>query len=206
MSSNNNRFTTPKGLAQYPSIKTPDTKFNPEGDYKVNLVMEDDEKTNALVSKLEAILKDFYENDDDVLYAISKGRKVVTQDIYEKDEEGRIVMKFKQKAVITKKDGSKIPVKIRQFDSKGKPIDVNIGRDSVIKVSFTANPYYMPSTRTCGLSLRLLAVQVISLNEFGDASASSYGFEEEEEGYNGEEPEDSSKSFEDIDNDVPGDF
>lgn len=205
MSSNNNRFTTPKGLAQYPSIKTPDTKFNPEGDYKVNLVMEDDEKTNALVSKLEAILGDFYENDDDVLYAISKGRKVVTQDIYEKDEEGRIVMKFKQKAVITKKDGSKIPVKIRQFDSKGKPIDVNIGRDSVIKVSFTANPYYMPSTRTCGLSLRLLAVQVISLNEFGDASASSYGFEEEE-GYNGEEPEDSSKSFEDIDNDVPGDF
>lgn len=205
MSSNNNRFTTPKGLAQYPSIKTPDTKFNPEGDYKVNLVMEDDEKTNALVSKLDAILEDFYENDDDVLYAISKGRKVVTQDIYEKDEEGRIVMKFKQKAVITKKDGSKIPVKIRQFDSKGKPIDVNIGRDSVIKVSFTANPYYMPSTRTCGLSLRLLAVQVISLNEFGDASASSYGFEEEE-GYNGEEPEDSSKSFEDIDNDVPGDF
>lgn len=205
MSSNNNRFTTPKGLAQYPSIKTPDTKFNPEGDYKVNLVMEDDEKTNALVSKLEAILEDFYENDDDVLYAISKGRKVVTQDIYEKDEEGHIVMKFKQKAVITKKDGSKIPVKIRQFDSKGEPIDVNIGRDSVIKVSFTANPYYMSFTRTCGLSLRLLAVQVISLNEFGDSSASSYGFEEEE-GYNGEESEDSSKSFEDIDNDVPGDF
>lgn len=205
MSSNNNRFTTPKGLAQYPTLKTPDTKFNPEGDYKVNLVMEDDEKTNSLVAKLEAALEDFYENDDNVKQAISKGRKVVTQDIYEKDEEGRIVMKFKQKAVITKKDGSKIPVKIRQFDSKGKPIDVNIGRDSVIKVSFTANPYYMPSTRTCGLSLRLLAVQVISLNEFGDASASSYGFEEEE-GYNGEEPEDSSKSFEDIDNDVPGDF
>lgn len=84
MSSNNNRFTTPKGLAQYPSIKTPDTKFNPDGDYKVNLVMEDDEKTNALVSKLQAILEDFYENDDDVLYAISKGRKVVTQDIYER--------------------------------------------------------------------------------------------------------------------------
>lgn len=205
MSINNNRFTTPKGLAQYPALKTPDTKFNPEGDYKVNLVMEDDEKTNSLVSKLEAVLEDFYENDDNVKQAISKGRKVVTQDIYEKDEEGCIVMKFKQKAVITKKDGSKIPVKIRQFDSKGKPIDVNIGRDSVIKVSFTANPYYMPSTRTCGLSLRLLAVQVISLNEFGDSSASSYGFEEEE-GYNGEEPEDSSKSFEEIDDDVPGDF
>lgn len=205
MSSNNNRFTTPKGLAQYPALKTPDTKFNPEGDYKVNLVMEDDEKTNAIVSKLKAILEDFYENDDNVKQAIAKGRKVVTQDIYEKDEEGRIVMKFKQKAVITKKDGSKITVKIRQFDSKGKPLDVNIGRDSVIKVCFSANPYYMPSTRTCGLSLRLLAVQVISLNEFGDSSASSYGFEEEE-GYNGEEPEDSSKSFEDINDDVPGDF
>lgn len=102
-------------------------------------------------------------------------------------------------------DGSKISVKIRQFDSKGKPIDVNIGRDSVIKVSFSANPYYMPSTRTCGLSLRLLAVQVITLNEFGDSSASSYGFEEEE-GYNSEESEDSPKNFEDLDEDVPGDF
>lgn len=205
MSINNNRFTTPKGLAQYPALKTTDTKFNPEGDYKVNLVMEDDEKTNALVQKLEAILEDFYENDDNVKQAIAKGRKVVTQDIYEKDEEGRIVMKFKQKAVITKKDGSRITVKIRQFDSKGKPLDVNIGRDSVIKVCFSANPYYMPSTRTCGLSLRLLAVQVISLNEFGDSSASSYGFEEEE-GYTGEEHSDSYKSFEDVDDDVPGDF
>lgn len=206
MTNNNNRFTTPKGFAQYPSLKTPDTKFNPEGDYKVNLAMDDTEKTNALVSKLEAVLEDFYENDDNVKQALAKGRKVTMQDIYEKDDEGRIVMKFKQKAVITKKDGSKITVKIRQFDSKGKPIDVNIGRDSVIKVSFSANPYYMPSTRTCGLSLRLLAVQVIELNEFGDSSASSYGFEEEE-GYNSEESsEDSAKSFDDLDDDVPGDF
>lgn len=205
MTNNNTRFTTPKGLAQYPSLKTPDTKFNPEGDFKVNLAMDDDEKTNALVSKLEAVLEDFYEHDDNVKQALAKGRKVTMQDIFEKDDEGRIIMKFKQKAVITKKDGSKIQVKVRQFDSKGKPIDVNIGRDSVIKVSFSANPYYMPSTRTCGLSLRLLAVQVVTLNEFGDASASSYGFEEEE-GYNGEESEDSPKNFEDLDEDVPGDF
>lgn len=145
MSSNNNRFTTPKGLAQYPALKTPDTKFNPEGDYKVNLVMEDDEKTNTLVSKLEAILEDFYENDDNVKQAISKGRKVVTQDIYEKDEEGRIVMKFKQKAVITKKDGSKIPVKIRQFDSKGSPLT------SISVETVSSSCPSLPTRTTCPL-------------------------------------------------------
>ena len=29
------RYVTPKGAAQYPKLNQPDTKFNPDGDYKV---------------------------------------------------------------------------------------------------------------------------------------------------------------------------
>lgn len=177
---NNVRLTTPKGLAQYPSLKEPDTRFDPAGVYKVNLVMDDNNETNALINKLTQILEDFYDNDDNVKQAIAKGRKVSMADIYENDNEGNIILKFKQKAVITKKDGTEIPVTIRQFDSKGKPMSAEIGRDSVIKVAFTPSPYYMPSTRTCGLSLRLNAVQVIDLVEFSGGTADSYGFGEEE--------------------------
>lgn len=100
---NSIRLTTPKGYAQYPYLLEPDTKFNPEGDYKVNLAMDDNEATNKLIAKLEQILDDFYEENEDVAKAQAKGRKVAKADIFENDEEGRIVLKFKQKAVITKR-------------------------------------------------------------------------------------------------------
>ena len=34
------KYTTPKGVAQYPYLDKPDTKFNPQGDYKLNLVLD----------------------------------------------------------------------------------------------------------------------------------------------------------------------
>lgn len=181
---NDIRLTTPKGYAQYPYLKDPDTKFNPDGDYKVNLAMDDNEATGKLIAKLQQMLEDFYDNDEEIAKAVAKGRKVVMSDIYEKDEEGRIVLKFKQKAKITKKNGEKIDIKLPQFDSRGKPMEAaNIGRDSVIKINFSIRPYYLPTTKTCGLSLRPVAVQVIKLNEFtGGGSAESYGFDDEGEG------------------------
>lgn len=193
---NSIRLNTPKGYAQYPYLLKPDTKFNPEGDYKVTLAMEDNEASRKLINKLEQILDDFYESDSQVANAINRGKKLSKADIYEIDAEGRICLKFKQKAVITKKDGTKSSVKIAQFDTKGTPISVNIGRDSVLKISFDVRPYYALAMKSVGLSLRPVAVQVINLKEFGgNASASSYGFSTDEEGY--EAAEDSEPPFED---------
>lgn len=205
---NNIRFTTPKGYAQYPYLLEPDTKFNPDGDYKVNLALDDTDMTLGLLSKLNRVLDDFYESDEEVAKALAKGRKVQLADIYERDEEGRYVLKFKQKAKITKKDGTKFDVKLPQFDSKGKPISVNIGRDSVIKINFSVRPYFMPSTRTCGLSLRPVAVQVIELREFSNTgSADSYGFGEEEGGYTGSnETPFAEEDYDNEDNSNRGDF
>jgi hypothetical protein len=58
---NDIRLTTPKGYAQYPYLKDPDTKFNPDGDYKVNLAMDDNEATGKLIAKLQETLEDFYD-------------------------------------------------------------------------------------------------------------------------------------------------
>lgn len=205
---NDIRLTTPKGYAQYPYLKDPDTKFNPDGDYKVNLAMDDNEVTGKLIAKLQQILEEFYDNDEEVAKAIAKGRKVVMTDIFEKDEEGRLVLKFKQKAKITKKNGEKIDVKLPQFDSRGKPMEAaNIGRDSVIKVNFSVRPYYLPTTKTCGLSLRPVAIQVIDLREFtGGGSAESYGFSDEGEGYEAPSSEEPWKEHEDDDNENHSDF
>ena len=41
-------FTTPKGIAQYPWLSTPDTKFSEEGEYKVNLIVPKQEAIPVL--------------------------------------------------------------------------------------------------------------------------------------------------------------
>ena len=41
-------FTTPQGVAQYPWLSKPDTKFSEEGDYKVNLIIAKEEALPTL--------------------------------------------------------------------------------------------------------------------------------------------------------------
>jgi hypothetical protein len=41
-------FTTPKGVAQYPWLSKPDTKFSEEGEYKVNLILPKQEAIPVL--------------------------------------------------------------------------------------------------------------------------------------------------------------
>ena len=38
-------FTTPQGVAQYPWLSKPDTKFSEEGEYKVNVILTKEEAT-----------------------------------------------------------------------------------------------------------------------------------------------------------------
>lgn len=181
----NERLTTPKGIANYPYLSTPDTKFDQEGVFKVSLHCDDNEATQKLITKLEEIRDHFYDNSEDVAKAIKARKKITKADVCEFDEEGNVVFKFKQRAKIKCKDGSILDVKIPHFDSKGNPVKCNVGRDSVIRVSFTANPYYTPSTKIVGVSLRPVAVQVIELKEFVGGTAKDYGFDEEEGGYEG---------------------
>lgn len=189
MTKNNIRFTTPTGFAQYPYLNSPDTKFNPEGDYRVNLLLPEDDKTKELIDKLGAVLIKFMETSDDVKRAQSQRKTVTKGDIVTYDEEGNVIFKFKQKAVIHTKGGKDLKVNIPIFDSKGKPCkNALIGSESKIKVNFSVFPYYMPTTKTCGLSLRPVAVQVIELVEpQASGTAESYGFGEEEGGFEYEE-------------------
>lgn len=177
------RYTTPKGFAQYPHLKEPDMKFNPEGVFSVTMRFEGmTDELKKLIEKLEAIQDKAFDEAVSEANAMNK-KKIHKADLYLEDDEGNVYLKFKQNAVIKKKDGSTANVKLAHFDSKGKPVDVNVGRDSVVRLSFTATPYFMQSTKTVGLSLRPVAVQVIKLNEFGGNSAEDYGFTAEEEGY-----------------------
>lgn len=172
------RYTTPKGTAKYPWLSSPDTKFNPDGDYKVTLVLP--------VQEADTIMQ-FLDEQLAASEALAKknnpGKKVKVADApYKVDEEnGNVEINFKMKAKVTMASGDSFDQKPALFDAKGKPItDVNVGGGSKIKVSYECVPFYT-ALIGAGISLRLRAVQVIDLVEFsGGAAAGAYGFEEED--------------------------
>ena len=174
------KLVSPKGYAQYPWLNTPDTKFDNDGVYCVTLKCDDNKTTQDFISKLEEIRDNFYDNDVNVQKALSTKKKVNKADVCEYDDEGNVLIKFKQKAKIKAKDGSIIDIKIPLFDSKTKPMNETIGRDSVIKIATQVFPYFMQTTKTVGLSLKITAVQVLELKEATSGSGAGYGFGEEE--------------------------
>lgn len=188
------RFTTPKGTAQYPYLTKPDTKFNPEGEYKVKLEL-DAADAGELISFL----------DEQVELAVEKakkdpknaGKKIKVGDApYSVNEEtGKASINFKLKAKVTTKSGETFEQRPAIFDAKGKPItDVNIGGGSKVKVAYEVVPFYTALVGA-SISLRMKAVQVIDLVEFsGGASAEGYGFGEEE-GYEAEDNSAESNGF-----------
>lgn len=185
------RYVTPLGVAQYPWLIEPDTKFNPDGDYKVNMLFGDTKNADLqyMLGDLNSVLEEFYQSlIKDPKYS-KYASKIHKADLYEEDADGNIVMKFKQRAVIKSIKGT-YDVKIPIFDSKGKPLsDIKLGGGSKIKLCFSVSPYFVPSTKMCGLSLRPVAVQVIELKEWTEGGTmQAYGFDSED-GYEGTDVE-----------------
>ena len=172
------QFTTPKGIAQYPWLSKPDTKFNEEGVYKVDLIIP---KADA-IPLLKQINEVFAENVDKETKR-AKGQDVVKakppywEELDDaKQPTGNVVLRLKSK------------YKPAVFDAKGIPmVDSNIWGGSELKVNGTIAPYFT-SIIGAGVSLRLSAVQVIQYVEGGSGGAEGFGFKEEV-GYEHKAPE-----------------
>ena len=182
----NTRYTTPAGIAQYPYLTKPDTKFNPDGEYKLSVEIKDPNLSAPIVAFLDA------ESAASVAKAKKEnpGKKIKEGDVpYSvNDDTGAVTVKFKLKAKVTPKVGDPFEQRPALFDAKGKPIgaDAKIGGGSKVKVAYELVPYYT-AIAGAGISLRLKAVQVINLVEFsGGASSEAYGFGQEE-GYEAED-------------------
>ena len=195
------QMTSPKGIANYPYLNEADTKFVADGEYKVNLALEDNEVTQKFLSKLEATRDNLLADFAPLKEAKAKGKRVNLADLYDEDGEGNIILKLKQKAIIRTKDGKSFEKKVALFDRHGKPMTDLIGYGSTIKACFGVCPYYTPSTKLAGVSLRLVAVQVIDLKSGNNEDASSYGFGEEEGTYEATGSEAEAMGFDEDDDD-----
>jgi hypothetical protein len=164
-------FTTPKGIAQYPRLSKPETKFSEEGEYKVSLILSKEEA----IPILKQINEVFAEN------VAAESKKNGGKDIKKApppymeqlddagNSTGKVILKFKSKAAY----------KPAIFDAKGIPmIDSNVWGGSEIKINGSIAPYYTPLIGA-GVALRLRAVQVIQYVDASTGAASKFGFEEE---------------------------
>jgi hypothetical protein len=186
------QVTTPKGVALYPWLNKPDSKFKAEGEYKMTLRLPASEKRDALVATLEAALEAGYKAQVAELAKDpkNKGKKVKrSEDLQWKpvvddngDETGEIDFKFKMKASGTKKDGSPWTMAPKLFDAANAPFDRSraIYGGSTVSVAFEIFPWYTPKFGF-GIQLRLNAVKIYTLVEGSGGNAEQYGFDDADE-------------------------
>lgn len=168
---------TPKGRAEWAKIFTPDTKFNPDGDYSVTMVFAQ-EDAQGLMEFLDAQLE------ESVNTALKEKKttraKLRTQDPYEIDEEtGEVRVKFKLKAKGQTRDGTPFTQKPAVFDARNTPItkEIQLWNGSVLRIGYQVTPYFT-SLVGAGVSLRLKQVKVI---EAVSGSGAQAAFEDDEE-------------------------
>ena len=161
-------ITTPQGIALYPWLNKPDTEYNKDGEYKVNLVLAK-EKAQPIIDTINEV---FSENLKDEMKKQKKKTLKTANPPYadELDDDGKptgnVIFKFKSKAAY----------KPAIFDANGETlIDTQILGGSEIRVNAALYPYFVSSIGA-GVSLKLRAVQVIALVE-GSEGAGRFGFE-----------------------------
>lgn len=180
---------TPAGIAQYPSLLKPDTKFDELGVYKVNLILSAEDAAPIIKTLQEMLAEKKAELEDtlnaDQIEALGKGTLPYSREFEEdkKTPTGNIIFKFKTKAAfVSRRDGKVIEKEMVVVDAKKNRMHgVAVGGGSKIKVSATYKTYYTAAIGV-GVSARLGAVQVLELREYqeGGAAASMFG---EEDGF-----------------------
>lgn len=193
-------LTSPKGIAKWAKLNVPDTKFKPEGEYSITLLLDPDDA--ATIEFVES-LKKAHEAGFSAAKKAEPKKRFKLEDIKVQDDTdkegtptGKLAVSFKCKASGTrKKDGTKWAFRPAVLDAKGKPVpaDVLIYGGSVIKVAYSIRHTAMP-TGSFYTTFNLKAVQVIVLKSQSDRDAAFYGFQEEE-GY-GNTTEEGGESFE----------
>jgi len=174
-----------KGNARWAKVFEADTRYVPEGEYSIQVVVPEAEATEVCEqfnSMIEAKRAETVKDNPKLTNVLS------THQPFEMDTDeagtptGDIVFKAKMKARVKSKDGKVYEQKPMVVDAKKTPLDGStlIGNGSVVKVAVEPFPYMMPATKTVGVTLRLKAVQVIDIVEYGNNAASIF---EEEDGF-----------------------
>lgn len=176
-------LVTPKGMAYYPRLATPDTEWNKDGVYSCKLHV-DEESFKAFELQVNEIVNKAYKaeclkqgKDSIKISDVKKPLRVTDKNEYE--------IFAKQVAKRETRKGL-LEFKVAAFDSQGSKLDEmpNVGSGTTLKMAIEIYPYYT-DLNGFGYSLRLKGVQILDLVEYNAGDASSFGFTAEEDGFRG---------------------
>jgi len=165
-------LTTPAGIARFPSLNRPDTKFSEVGVFKVNLEMSNEE-AEPFIKQVEALFSEFLADKKREL----KKDKLKLHPAPWEENDGLTQLKLKVPATGKSRDGETYSRKPKLFNSSGEVIEDNIGGGSKLQVAVVPYCWYTASLGA-GITLQPKAVMVHELVTWGDGgSATSYGFD-----------------------------
>jgi hypothetical protein len=185
--------TSPKGKALWCKFKEPDRLYNAKGELSTNLVCDpNDPAVKAFIKELETLRDTAMAEAVETLGA-AKAKGIQAAAVYKDDidkdgnETGLVKFTFKLKDVDDKvAQGKQATVLV--VDAKRQPIPLAtaplVGNGSEIRCVAYANPYYMASTKTVGVSMMWSKMQVINLVSYdSDDFDDEDGFTSNEEDY-----------------------
>jgi len=208
-------FTSPTGIAVFPRIKSPDTKFDAGGVFQTKLSVPAEEAAD-FIAEMEKIRDDFLAQqlEEANPQVKAKIKKYTIADVAEPevddegDETGNVILKFKLNHTVERKDGTTFTQRPSVFDAAGNQLKrvPNVGGGSQLVIGGTVVPYAMAATKTVGVSLRMEGVQILDLVEFGGGrSAEGFGFGKHDDGFVVDDSLDDADVDEDCEADNDGD-
>lgn len=182
---------TPAGLASWPKLDVPDTKYNDDGEYGVKLLLDPNNEQHVTFM---ALLDSVTDASMETMKADEKNKKYIKlmkrADPYtaeldkEGEETGLFVANFTCPAkFIRKSDKKEWPNKPVLVDAKLTPLpaDAKIGGGSRIKIKFETWPYFNATEKKVGMTKRLIAVQVLDLKVWDRSTdIAALGFDAED--------------------------
>lgn len=182
--------TTPVGIVTgWVSILEPDTKYDEDGVYKINLAFNNtDPAIKKIISEIDAandrVRKEFEANRKG-----RGGRPIAQANLPYYEQDHLVILSFKAKATIrSKRTGQQYEKVIPVFGAGNTRIPPDqlptFAAGSTARVSFTMNPFANAAIGS-GVSLRLEAVKLITVKLWSgdDAAGDAFNDSEDEDGY-----------------------
>tara|TARA_R100001530_G_scaffold3320_3_gene4950 strand:+ start:852 stop:1460 length:609 start_codon:yes stop_codon:yes gene_type:complete len=156
---------SPVGVASYPHLNKPDTRFDDDGIYQVNMLYTKKE-VKPIQEIVEPLMDGGFHNP-------------IKPEVDEDDKPtGRYNVRFKMKAIMKIK-GKRITQRPILTDTAGNRVISNIGGGSKLRIAYQAVPFDQGKG---GVTLRMKAVRVVELVEYTPGvqwGVEDEGFEEE---------------------------
>jgi hypothetical protein len=158
---------SPKGTARWPKLREPDRKFNKDGEYSTQLILEQGAETDAYIAALDethalavAAVKTANGKPDAAEYTKPWHKELGDDGM----ATGGWIVKYKLKALIRPKNGNApFSKSVAVVDAKGKAFtNADVGAGSTIRCKSEMFPWFT-ATMGAGVTMQLVAVQVIDL-------------------------------------------